>query len=406
MSFSIPWQAWYGDTEHELAVPGGWRVQQARMADAPSAPPESILRALQRPIGSPPLRDLARRGKTAVIVVEDITRSGPTSTLLPLVLAELEAGGIKPSDTWLTIGLGGHVQMGRSALLKKLGPAIVDNYAVLQHQPYENLEFLGESPLGIPVHINRSYMAADVRLSVGTIVPHADAGFGGGSKTVAIGMAGMDTLEANHRISIQSGPITGLFPNRFRENLDDVARMAGLQFVANGVLNSRRELVGLFAGDPVKAHAAGVDLVRAVSATRLPEPADIAVLNAYPKDTDLVQVANALNAVAFDLKRALRPEGTLVIASACSEGAGMHYLISKGMRQYSPPDPLLYKVGGRGPIIYSPNVSQADVLQLFPPDTLLFHQWEGVVGELVARHGDHASMTVFPCASLQMPAQG
>jgi nickel-dependent lactate racemase len=407
MEIKIPWQAWYGETELALTFPHDWRVTVAAMRDAPTADAEIVARALRQPFGAPSLQDLARQHRQAVIVVEDITRPLDTAAILPTLLAELDAGGIVGDNVWFIIGLGAHTPMNRADLVKKLGLPIVQNYVVHQNTPYENLEFLGQTTRGTPVHINRFFRQADLRISVGTLTPHAYAGFGAGAKTVAVGVAGIETLFANHGCAYSSQPLStaNVEDNVCRADLEEIATMAGLHYAINGVINSRRELVGIFAGDLVQAHRAAVACARQVSATQLPPPADIAIFNAYPKDTNLLQSINALNAIGYDLKRAMVPDGTPVLTAACPDGAGFNYLESVGMRLYLKFTRETMGLGKHGAIVFSLNLSYANVAQMYPADTRVHNQWDQVIAELRARHGERATVNVFPCGALQIPAE-
>lgn len=408
MEIKVPWQAWHGESELPLTFPGDWRVAVAGMADAPAADAGTVERALRHPFGTPALQAMARQSKQAVIVVEDITRPLNTATILPTILAELAAGGIAGDNVWIIIGLGAHTPMNRADLIKKLGLPVVQNYVVHQNTPYENVEYLGQTKRGTPVHINRFFRQADLRISLGTITPHAYAGFGGGAKTVAVGVAGIETLYANHGRAYSSQPVSTAVvdDNVCRDDMEEIATMAGLSFAINGVINSRRELAGLFAGDLVQAHRAAVACARQVSATKLPPPADVAIFNAYPKDTNLLQSINALNVIGYDLKRAIIPDGTPVLTAACPDGAGFNYLESIGMRLYLKFTREMMGLGKYGAILFSPNLSSADVRQMYPDDTLVLNRWEHVVAELEKRHGSRATATVFPCGGLQIPVDG
>jgi nickel-dependent lactate racemase len=367
---------------------------------------ESIVRRIREPIGAPPLRALANQSRSAAIAVEDITRPGPTPELLDIVLSELKAGGLSTGDIWITVALGAHAPMHRSDLIKKLGSAVIENYAVYQSQPYENLAHLGTTSRGTPVHVSRFFVDADLKLSVGTIVPHCITGFSGGAKTVAIGMGGLETILANHRRLRGDGVRVGCVEgNACRADMEEIARMAGLRFIINDVVNSRRELAGVFAGDPIAAHRAGISFAREVYATHLPDKADVVVLNAYPKDTDLVQAVNTLNAVDFDLASMLKPGGSTVVVTASPQGGGVHYYDGIGMRGHARMDPEALGMGERGFIIFSPNLSRPEVRQLYPEETLVFNHWQQVQQELENRHGASASAVVFPCAAIQFPRQ-
>jgi nickel-dependent lactate racemase len=406
MTITIPWQAWYDETELALSFPAGWRVTVAGMADAPAVGVDAVETALRSPIGTPPLRELARGRKKAVIVVEDITRPLRTDAILPAILAELAAGGLAADDVWFAIGLGAHTPMNRPDLIRKLGRPVVESHVIYQNSPYENREYLGDTRRGTPVYISRFYLDADLRISLGTLTPHAYAGFGAGAKTVAVGMAGIETLHANHGRAYMTPPTwTGqVADNDCRDDLEEIARMAGLTFAINGVVNSRRELAGLFAGDLVAAHRAAALFARQVSATELPPPADIAIFNAYPKDANLIQSVNALNAAGYALGRAIQPDGTAVLATAAPQGIGLNSLESIGMRLYLRFTREMMGLGKHGALLFSPNLASPEVHQLYPPDTLVFGDWDQVIAELVRRHGASARVTVFPCASLQIPA--
>ncbi|MEW5989118.1 MAG: nickel-dependent lactate racemase [Chloroflexota bacterium] len=401
----IPWQAWYGDHEIELTFPAGWQVERIAMADAPAAHPDTLRYSLYNPTGAPRLRELAAPGCKVVIVVEDITRPSPTARIIPLVLAELEAGGVRPADTSFLVALGAHAPLRRAELVLKLGEPVVRNYAIYQNHPYENQLYLGQTQRGTPIYLNQRYLAADLRISVGSILPHGLAGFAGGVKTVAVGVAGIETLHANHSRARQTPvPMAGrLDGNDCRDDLEEIGRLVGLHFIVNTVVNSRREIAGLFAGDFIAAHRAGVAFARQVYATELPPPADIAILNAYPKDSDLVQLINALNVAGRDLRRVIKPSGSVVLATACTHGVGVHYLSGTGMRGHGPIHRQKLGLGQHGLIIYSPNLSPLDI-QHYPGDTCLFNEWLAAIAALQRRHGEQAAVSVFPTAALQLPA--
>lgn len=125
-------------------------------------------------------------------------------------------------------------------------------------------------------------------------------------------------------------------------------------------------------------------------------------MNAYQKNTDLIQLINAMNAIGQDTRRVFKKDGTLVIATACSQGAGIHYLVGVGVGHSE-----LYekekKFSGREVIIYSPNLSHPEVMGQYPPSTLVFNTFQETITELERRHGTRASAAVFPCASIQIP---
>jgi nickel-dependent lactate racemase len=398
----VPWQAWYNDKEEELCFPATWHVTLASMADAQEIDSSAIDLVLSKPIGSLSLTELAKGASKVAIVVEDISRPSPTAQILPKVLTHLELSGLRREQAQIIIATGAHLSMRRSELIKKLGEDVLESVQIFQHHNYENLKYLGHSQRGTPIFINRTFLEADLRIGVGSVTPHRFAGFGGGAKLVASGLAGMDTLHAHHSRAIagEAGGVGHVEDNQFRADLEDIAERTDLRFVVCSVVNSRRQLAGVFAGDMIKAHRAAVAFARQVYATPIPPPADIGIFNAYPKDIDLVQSLNALNVINHEISRAVRCGGSVVMTTACPEGAGIHQWSGVGMRGYHERD-----FGGYSIIIYSPNLSYPEVKQTYPADrTLVFNRWHEVITELEKRHGHKASVTVFPYASLQVPS--
>jgi len=214
--------------------------------------------------------------------------------VLDALLDRLATAGIPPDRVRVLVAVGGHAPLRRDELLAKLGERVVATCDVYNHHPYEDLVDLGRSRSGLPIHVNRMFVEADVRLAVGSVVPHPYAGFGGGGKIVLPGLAGIDTLEMNHRPAVTglSGAGLGVVEgNRAREEMEEIALAAGLQAVVNIVPDARRRPVGHFYGHPVAAHRAAVALARRVFRVEVEPGADACLLNAYPKDGEQLQVA-------------------------------------------------------------------------------------------------------------------
>jgi hypothetical protein len=169
----------------------------------------AVRRALEAPVAGPSLRELARGRKDACVAVEDGTRPSRLAEILPEMLQVLHDAGIPRERTRIVVGSGGHAPMDRPMLVRKLGRRVVDGYAVANHNPYEDLVDLGRSPRGIPIHLNRTFHEADLKIAAGSVLPHPYAGFGGGAKIVLPGLSGIETLEANHRpvvTGVHGGP--------------------------------------------------------------------------------------------------------------------------------------------------------------------------------------------------------
>jgi nickel-dependent lactate racemase len=398
---SVPWGCWAPETTLELRFPEHFLVQVNRMRDGGVLEPAAVAEAVRRPIDSHPLRELARGARTAVVAVDDITRPTPTAAVLPLILSELD--GISHGNIRILIALGAHRPMVRAELEQKLGAGVLEEFDVEQHHPYENLVDLGTSSRGTPIRLNRSFCDADLRIALGGVLPHPYMGFGGGAKLVVPGLAGIETLQANHQPAV-TGISGGLADPDVdaRRDVEEIASKAGLTFSCNVVINSRREAAGLFCGHPVAAHRAAARFAKAIYNTAAPDaPYDVVVLNAYPKDGELLQVGNAFNCYRTAAGPLLKPGGTLVVTACCQSGRGYHSLHGRGMRLHRTPAAKPY-LEGREVVLFSPHVNERDFRVSFAPEYRLFTSWDRLTSYLDAKHAGAASVGVFPTAPLQI----
>jgi len=414
MNVNMLWKAWHGDETVDLRFPDPWEVEVVRMNDAPSLDSAGIEAAFDRPIGSKPIEELVAGQTTVAITADDITRPTKAEHLLRPLLERLRRGGIRDENVTLIAALGAHRPMTRPEFVTKYGEDVVDAVLTMNHYPFDNLVDAGETMTGT-AKVNRIFYEADVKIGVGTVFPHGHCGFSGGAKIVLPGVAGIDTIRDNHyAVSRGEGDTTGgigvIEGNATRLDMEAFARRIGLTAIVNGVVNSKRETAGVFVGDVVDAHRAAVTLARQTYATPMPDRRfDVAILNAYPKDTELIQSPNAFNVFGNEgAGSVLNDGGTAVIMTASTDGRGLHYLYDRGMSLYTPAHEFpshrelfeTYKT-----IVYSPNLSEPDLYEIYPPQTQLARTWDEVVALLAARYGA-PSVAVFPFATMQFPAKG
>jgi nickel-dependent lactate racemase len=412
----IPWGAWRGNKKKHLSFPKNWKVTMASMADREDVSQAEIRRAFANPIGQETIRKLAEGKKTAAIAVDDLTRPTQAFRFLPFIVDELKKGGIGEEGIKIIMAIGCHRPLMKVDQEKKLGKRMANRFPVVNNHPYENFVDLGRTSRGTPVQINRHFVEADLKIGVGFITPHPTAGFGGGGKIVIPGLGSMETIESNHRPA-HSGKIGGagfsqgydLNQNDLRLDMEEGARMAGLDVIVNSVGNTEGRTAGVFVGDLIKAHRAAVELARRVYITEAPTDVDIGVFNAFPEDTELCQARKALNVWTGNMNRRLvRDGGKVVIISATSDGVGFHSLTDPGMR--------LYQMANHGKgaaeifakhqmIVLSPNCSPADLYTRFPRNVIIRNTWEDVLGEL-QNGGTSQRVAVFPNGSLQFTAIG
>jgi nickel-dependent lactate racemase len=319
----------------------------------PGVPDETaaILAALRDPIGSAPLRDKVKPGDKVVVVHSDITRATPNDRLLPVILKELEAAGIRREDMTLLNGLGTHRPQTDAELRKMLGDEIVDNYRCMQHDANDdaNLIPLGTTSLGHPVRVNRLLIESDVRILTGFIEPHFFAGFSGGPKAILPSLAGAETVLTNHGYMMVGHPNAtwGITEgNPIWEEMREVALRTNPTFLVNVTLNTDKRITGVFAGDLLAAHRAGCDFVRANAMVPLAAPYDIAITtnSGYPLDQNLYQAIKGVSAAS----RVIRPGGSIIMCAACQDGvpAGSGY--AKLMAEAGSPQRVLEMVATPG----------------------------------------------------------
>jgi nickel-dependent lactate racemase len=400
----LPWAAWFGDRELALLMPEHWRVHVCNMRNAPALSAAQMQNALQNLIGAPPLHEMLNGCKSVMIAVDDLSRPTPTHVLLPHLLAELFAAGIERENISFVISLGSHTALTRDDLIKKLGPEIVAHHRVFNHDCHGELVDLNTSVGKVPVRLNAEFMAADFKILLGSVVPHAFAGFSGGAKMVLPGLSNIESIEWTHKAVMMGlrGKAGTLEGNRFRAEFERVARHAGVRLSINVVVNGKREIAGIFAGDIEAAHRAGAQFANEVYATPLPEePFDVVILNAYPKDDELLQAENALMFHHTAPPSYLKDDAVMLMASACSLGMGHHGLFGPAQRLYRAPMKKGF-LGNRLLAAFMPGVCTEEFHQIYWEGYPHFRAWEEALAFLRERYPNGANVGVLPWGSIQI----
>ena len=286
-----------------------------------------IKAALTHPIGSAPLDELVRPDHTVAILVDDYTRKTPIDVMLPMVLGELHACGVPDQNIRIVIALGTHRPMTNAELVHKLGAEVVQKYSVSNVSSTCDDEFvyLGTASNGLPAYINRVVADADVRIGLGMITPHLDAGFSGGMKIVLPGVCGTRTVDAFHRQSafVEQNQL-GQIDAPLRGVLEQfVSERVPLTFIVNAIITPDGKLYACVAGHPLQAHRAGVKHALAVFGVSARRRYPIVVANCYPYDIDLWQSIKGI--WAGDL--ITDDGGTLIAVTAAPEGNSTYPLV-------------------------------------------------------------------------------
>jgi len=402
--------AWYGDYELNLELPTSWDVAICRMRghDRPRLNEAEIRDAFSHPIGSPPIREVAKGKKDVVILFDDLTRPTPVAELVPYVLEELGAGGISDEQVRFIAALGSHRGLTRIDFVKKLGEAVLERFPVYNHNPYENCTYVGETSRGTPVSINSEVMSCDLKIGIGSIVPHAAASFGGGGKIMIPGVASMDTIAANHALAARarergrSGSMTyglGFEENELRLDIVEAVEMAGLDVKVDAIINNKREITALFVGEPLAAHLEGVKLAKEVYATEPMDDRDIVISNAYAKATE------PFHASPLGARMLTEAGGDLVLIINTPEGMITHYLggswgRNMGGRYWQQRSRLLPRV--KRLILVTEYIDRAESVRIAPLDLITWAKtWSEALEHLTKDYPGEAKVAVIPDGTIQ-----
>jgi len=302
---------------------------------------KSVRLSLERPTEGPPLKDLLRdyKPRNVVIIVNDLTRSTPTSTILPPVLDVLHQGGIPKESVKIIIANGTHRQMSEIEMLQIVGKEIQTNYSVLNHDcDSSELVSMGTLSTGNQLWVNKFVALADFRIAVGEILFHYYAGFAGGRKSLLPGVTGRKTTMANHALMLHpQASIGNLTGNPVHEEMHEALDFCPLHFIVNVISDSHKRVVRIVSGDPVKAWLEGVATFSKMNTIEVPYHGDVVFVSAggFPKDINLYQAHKAMEMAA----NILTDNGTLIVAAECREGLG-HQIFAEWVHECLSPEAI------------------------------------------------------------------
>lgn len=311
----------FGKGRLALRVPERTDVLEGPTIPRLADPEAAVREALRRPIGSEPLRTIAaaRRPKSVVITMSDITRPVPNELLITAILEELEAAGVADDACTILIATGMHRPSTAREREIMLGAELLRRCRVVDHEAgrSETLVRVSDDP---PVSVNRLYAEADLKIVTGLIEPHFMAGYSGGRKGIFPGIVDLDTVQRFHGYRTMADPASTegrLAGNPCHEIAATAAARIGCDFLVNAAITHDREPAGVFAGDLVAAHEAGCAQVSAWSSAVVDEPYDLVVQSAggYPLDESFYQTVKGM----VTALPALHAGSTLLLCTACTE---------------------------------------------------------------------------------------
>lgn len=408
---TVPNLQWYGDEPITLEFPVIWDVKKCNMAceNQPGLAAEQIRAAIERPLGTKSLAELAGEADEVAILIDDMTRPTKSRQYVEPILDILHHQGIPVDNIRFIMATGSHGIVGRTSFAKKLGEEIVAEYQCYNHNPYDMLDFVGTTSFGTPVHVNSEVMACDLRIGVGTVLYHRLVGFSGGGKMMLPGVTGIETIAYNH------GPLGGFGPgdtphpstgytknegNVMLLDIEEAARMAGLGFKVDTVLNLRRNPLEVYAGDFIKTQRRAVEGVRRWHSCEAPKDMNIVVANTYMR-------ANEAHIGMWPAYNSVKEDGTIVLIANDKDGEINHWIFGRhgkftGARLWHSERRPLRR--GRRLIVYSPYKMRSYDLKLGLPEQVTWmRSWDEVLETLKTEYGSGSRVAVLPDATSGIP---
>jgi len=412
----------YGTGSLSFQMPASWQPRELafRPCSAVPDPVAAIRQALRSPIAAPPLASLVRPADRVCILINDSTRKARTELFMPLILEELNHAGIPDSDIFIVVATGSHRRATQADMTALVGPDIAGRVAMYSHDCHDQsaLTCLGTTKRGTPVHVNRLVAEADRRILTGSVVHHWFAGFGGGKKALIPGIAGYETIRANHSLLLDPASRMGVLDgNPTAEDQLEAALMVGGDFLVNTVLDPDGNILGVFAGDMDQAHREACRLAHRVYAGYEVEPADVVLASCggWPKDINLYQAQKSLDNSAL----ACRPGSVIILAAECQEGIGSdkYWEWAQRYRTLAELERAIrghFELGGHKAYAMARLTTRNPVVLLssLPPDQVRILGFEPastpeealtIAERLLGARNSRVKALIMPCASLTVP---
>ncbi|MEN6418994.1 MAG: nickel-dependent lactate racemase [Clostridiaceae bacterium] len=373
-----------------------------------------VLRALGEPIGTPRLGEIVHPGEKIAIVTSDITRPMPSYKVLPALLDELYAAGVKKEDITVVFGLGSHRKQTPDEQKKLVGERAFAEVTCIDGDDSDCVH-IGTTRRGTPVDIVRAVAEADRRICLGNIEFHYFAGYSGGAKAIMPGVSTRAAIQSNHSRMVEQAAAAGrLDGNPVREDIEEAAKMVGVDFILNVVLDEHKLIVRAVAGDVVKAHREGCRYLDQLYAKRIFERVDIVVVSqgGAPKDLNLYQTQKALD----NAKHAVKDGGVIILVGSCKEGMGEH-VFEEWMTKSPSPQSMIerierdFQLGGHKAaaiamvlehaefyLVYELEADFVDSIFLKPFSTV-----QAAFDAALARCGEEATVLVMPYGGSTLP---
>lgn len=406
----------YSDGLTELNIPDKNLVGILNPEDMEGVrdPLREVRNALDNPIGSVPLKELARGTKNVVILASDITRPSPSHILIPPVLDELNEAGVSDEKITIVFGLGYHRKHTEDEKKRLVGEEVHNRVRCIDHD-INDCVYMGTTSRGTPVEVFRPVAEADLIIGTANLEFHYKAGYSGGNKSLLPGVCSKKTIETNHVMMIKPGTMPGRADgNPMREDIEEAGKIAGVSFIVNAVLNSHKEIVKVVAGDPVKAHREGTKYIDRMYKREIEEKVDIIIASCggYPKDINLYQAQKGLENASY----AVKDGGSVILIAECREGLGENTFAEWMLKAKTPHEPVEwiqkeFKLGAHKAAVICMVLERIKVYLISSMDDKLVkdiffipaRSAQEALDRALAEYGENAKVLVLPYANSTLP---
>ncbi len=401
-SVQIPWSAFLGERTLQIDFPSQWQVDVFHFREENPVSYDQIQKETEKLI-----RLITEKNPANIaFAVDDLTRPLSYSDFFDAFLYQLNGLHYKPKIT-VIIGLGTHRSLSQSEIAVKIGENIIryGNILIKNHDYRNDVVPTGIEWGKIPLQLNKYFLEADFRVVLSTIIPHPFAGFSGGAKMLVPGLSNIEITRRTHQMALMgfAGKIGDVRNNKLRKILDDFAAKIRVDYFLGFLTDGYRHCVRILGGDLEPTYYRICEM--GASLYSVPAPAkkyDLIWLNAYPKDSELLQIETAFIPVNSAREKFWHDDTVFVVSAACGKGLGGHDLFGPGGLLYRPPKEKR-NLKGNPVYFYLPEIKPEEFKKVFWEGYRLFNSKEELIAELETMSSSRSkSLAVFPYASIQM----
>ncbi len=409
----------YGTSEISFSIPDTHIVKTLlpNEVDSDRTEEDLILSALSHPVGSNRLMDIVSADEKVAIITSDITRPLPSYKILPFILEELNAAGVKEENITVVFALGSHRKHTEEEKRKLVGDMIYESNIHLLDSDMDDCVRLGQCKNGTPVDIFKPVAYADKRICLGNVEYHYFAGYSGGSKALMPGVSSHEAIQANHSNMVHELAFAGnLDGNPVRDDIEEITDYISVDFILNVVLDDKKNIVHAVSGDVVKAHRDACFFLDKLYKVRIEKKADIVIFSpgGFPKDINIYQAQKGLD----NAKHAVKDGGILIWCASASEGFG-EKVFEDWMKNKTPEEMVEeiktnFKLGGHKAAAISMVLLKNDIYFISDLDKELiknihmkpFNNVQEALDKAIEQMCIHSNIIIMPAANSTLPYLG